>query len=124
MMSKAKTYLLKDSGARREFKTGAVRDIQEGKGRFDLIPPTALKRLAQVFEKGAIKYGDGNYLKGIPLSAFVDSAERHLNQVKQGAVDEDHAAQCAWNMFALMWTEEQIEQGKLPTELDNRKFKI
>lgn len=30
--------MIKDSGARREFGTGAVRDIQEGKGRCDLIP--------------------------------------------------------------------------------------
>ena len=27
-----------DSGTRREFETGAVRDIQEGKGRCDLMP--------------------------------------------------------------------------------------
>lgn len=29
---------IKDSGARQEFATGAVRDIQEGKGRCDLLP--------------------------------------------------------------------------------------
>lgn len=29
---------LKDSGNRREFESGAVRDMQEGKGRMDLIP--------------------------------------------------------------------------------------
>jgi hypothetical protein len=29
---------LKDSGKRREFGTGAVRDINEGKGRCDLLP--------------------------------------------------------------------------------------
>ena len=29
---------IKDSGARREFATGAVRDIAEGKGRCDLLP--------------------------------------------------------------------------------------
>lgn len=29
---------IKDSGNRREFKTGAVRDIQDGKGRCDLMP--------------------------------------------------------------------------------------
>ena len=29
---------IKDSGARREFETGAVRDIQDGKGRCDLMP--------------------------------------------------------------------------------------
>ena len=36
--SEGKTMELKDSGARREFGTGAVRDIQEGKGRCDLMP--------------------------------------------------------------------------------------
>lgn len=30
--------MIKDSGERREFTTGAVRDIQEGKGRCDLLP--------------------------------------------------------------------------------------
>lgn len=30
--------MIKDSGHRREFETGAVRDIQEGKGRCDLLP--------------------------------------------------------------------------------------
>lgn len=29
---------LKDSGNRREFESGAVRDVQEGKGRCDLLP--------------------------------------------------------------------------------------
>ena len=33
-----KTPHIKDSGSRREFGTGAVRDIQEGKGRCDLMP--------------------------------------------------------------------------------------
>lgn len=30
--------MIKDSGSRREFGTGAVRDITEGKGRCDLMP--------------------------------------------------------------------------------------
>lgn len=30
--------MIKDSGTRREFASGAVRDIQEGKGRCDLMP--------------------------------------------------------------------------------------
>ena len=33
-----KAPTIKDSGNRREFETGAVRDIQEGKGRCDLMP--------------------------------------------------------------------------------------
>ena len=35
---KADTPTILDSGERREFDTGAVRDIQEGKGRCDLLP--------------------------------------------------------------------------------------
>ena len=34
-----------DSGERREFETGAVRDIQEGKGRCDLLPLDAVSGL-------------------------------------------------------------------------------
>lgn len=34
----SQTPTIKDSGARTEFVTGAVRDIQEGKGRCDLMP--------------------------------------------------------------------------------------
>lgn len=36
---------IKDSGARREFETGAVRDIQEGKGRCDLMPLDVVARV-------------------------------------------------------------------------------
>jgi hypothetical protein len=36
-LSKSEPHI-KDSGERREFETGAVRDIQEGKGRCDLLP--------------------------------------------------------------------------------------
>ena len=35
---------LLDSGTRREFESGAVRDCAEGKGRCDLLPLDALKR--------------------------------------------------------------------------------
>lgn len=36
--------MIKDSGERREFSTGAVRDIQEGKGRCDLLPLDVVSR--------------------------------------------------------------------------------
>lgn len=38
--------MIKDSGERREFETGAVRDMAEGKGRFDLMP---LSEVADLF---------------------------------------------------------------------------
>lgn len=39
--------MLKDSGNRTEFETGAVRDIQEGKGRCDLLPLEILNNFVQ-----------------------------------------------------------------------------
>lgn len=39
--------MIKDSGERREFETGAVRDMAKGKGRFDLMP---LDVIAQVMK--------------------------------------------------------------------------
>lgn len=46
--------MIKDSGERREFETGAVRDIAEGKGRFDLMP---LSEMASLFGKDHRIYG-------------------------------------------------------------------
>ena len=36
---------IKDSGDRKEFPTGAVRDMHEGKGRCDLLPLNVISRL-------------------------------------------------------------------------------
>lgn len=118
-MSATKFTGVKDSGGRRKFKTGSVRDVREGKGRFDLIPFYPLERLAQHYENGAIKYEDRNWEKGQPISQYLDSALRHLNKLNNGDVDEDHAAATVWNVFAFMWTQEQIRLGKLPGELDD-----
>lgn len=38
-------FEVKDSGERREFQSGAQRDVENGKPRFDLIPVTVLKKL-------------------------------------------------------------------------------
>lgn len=39
--------MIKDSGERREFETGAVRDIQEGKGRPSLMPLMVVARMLE-----------------------------------------------------------------------------
>lgn len=110
---------VKDSGERQEFSTGSKRDTNKGKGRFDLIPPYALKRLAQHFENGAEKYGDRNWEKGQPLARYLDSAIRHAYAFLGGSRDEDHLAAVAWNALAYIETERRIQQGILPEELDN-----
>lgn len=44
-MSKIKTNTLLDSGNRKQFSTGAKRDISDDKGRCDLMPLTVVARL-------------------------------------------------------------------------------
>lgn len=45
--------MIKDSGERRQFDTGAVRDIQEGKGRCDLLP---LDVVSELYHDKVISY--------------------------------------------------------------------
>lgn len=66
--------MIKDSGERTKFETGAVRDMHEGKGRFDLVPMCVLLRLARYYESGCQKYGERNWEKGIPCHSFADGA--------------------------------------------------
>lgn len=103
-----------------EYESGAKRSAQEGKGRFDLIPTSVLFRLAQVYERGAIKHGERNWEEGFPICRAIDSAIRHLLQFKLRMKDEDHAAQSIWNIFAAAHFEEMIEKGFLDSKWDDR----
>ncbi len=110
---------VKNSGKKRDFGTGAVRDNGEGKGRYDLIPEYPISRLALIFERGAKHYGERNWEKGIKLHSFLDSAKRHLSKFSEGYVDEDHLMQAVWNLICLCNTERMIELGFLPKHLDD-----
>lgn len=113
---------LPDSGARSEFATGAVRDASEGKGHFSSLPPHALLRAAQRFEAGALKYDRSNWLKGIPVSRYIDSLERHIQAIKLGDTTEDHQGAIIWNSMCLSETLDLIQCGHLPQELDDREY--
>lgn len=110
---------LKDSGQRTTFETGAIRERAPNKGRFDLLSPLVLKRLALVLEKGCEKYPERNYEKGLPLSRYVDSALRHLMQYVEGQTDENHLDQALYNLYAAVHTDEAITRGILPKTLDD-----
>ena len=149
--------ILQDSGARREFESGAVRDVSEGKGRCDLLPLdvvgsiftlTPLKRdsitcaifeaienfkvtketesllsaivtfceltdisihtmlleTSKHFESGALKYGENNWKKGMPLHCYIDSAVRHFLKHLRGDTDEPHDRAFVWNLLCAVWT--------------------
>ena len=108
---------MKDSGERDIYEGGAQRDKQEGRGRYDLISPIALERLALVYEEGAKGKGERNWEDGVPLSRYINSALRHIQQYLRGMRDEDHITQAAWNLFGLIHTEDQCNYGNLPQGL-------
>lgn len=101
-----KDFVTKDSGKRQKFDSGMVRDTQEGKPRYDLIPTEGLHRLADLYARGAEKYDDNNWQKGQPFSRAYASLFRHVIAWREGDRSEDHLAAVAWNSFALMWYEE------------------
>lgn len=100
-------------------KAGATRSDRTGKGRFDLLPPQALQKVAIHFEEGGLQRGDRNWEKGIPLARFIDSALRHIFKELSGADDENHMEAAAWNILCYIETRERISLGQLPVELDD-----
>ena len=109
----------KDSGTRSNFGTGAVRDGQQGKGRMDLMPVRALIEVSKIMETGARKYAARNWEAGIPLSRFMDSGLRHALKCLRGDRDEPHLAMACWNFLCLLDTQARIEEGLLPTTLND-----
>jgi len=118
------SYKIKDSGKRTEFKTGAVRDIRNEKGRFDLLPPATIRALAIHFEKGCNKYGERNWEKGIPVSKYLDSGIRHAFEVLEGLQDENHLISAIWNLVCAYETILRTQTAELPAELNDLPKKI
>ena len=106
--------MIKDSGDRTKFETGAKRDMHAGKGRMDLLPWYGIMEVSKHCEEGALKYGEHNVDKGIPLHSLLDSASRHLAKYMVGMDDEDHLRAACWN---LLWA---LNQRETHPELDDR----
>ena len=116
---------INDGGDRISYGEGkAIREPSIGKGRYDLISPFGIDRIAKWYELGARKYADRNWEKGMPFSRYVDSAKRHLNKYVMGMEDEDHLAAACWNIIAIMHHQElgELEFDDMPhylTKKDN-----
>ena len=94
----------------------------EEKIRMDLIPPRALRYVADVFTYGAKKYSAHNWEKGLDWSRLYAALQRHLTAFWAGE-DWDveshrhHLAHAACN--CLMLLHEVLERP----ELDDRSYK-
>lgn len=75
--------------------------------RFDLIPTTALAKVARHFGIGARKYAEHNWRKGYEWSKSYAALQRHANQFWAGEdLDEEtgspHMAAVAFHALALL----------------------
>lgn len=110
---------IKDSGERVKHTTGAVRDSAAGRGRYDLISPIMMERLAKHLEAGAQKYEERNWEKGLPLGRMFASLFRHSWQAFTQQTDEDHLAAIICNAMFILHTLEMIARGRLPAALND-----
>jgi hypothetical protein len=113
-------FITKDSGKRQDYKSGMVRDTQEGKPRYDLIIPLGqkdhlLKRWAELMERGMSKYGYRNWEKADSeeeLKRFKASAWRHFVQAMDGETDEDHFAAVLFNLNAICYLNDKLNEKR------------
>lgn len=90
-----------DSGNRREFETGAVRDIQEGKGRCDLLP---LDVVAQFV------YGDGYKLDPV-LEKIIDFQQTGMKKYLYMAIEEFNRRHWNDRFTACLEVSKHFEEG-------------
>ncbi|MDG6938297.1 MAG: hypothetical protein JRN42_07160 [Nitrososphaerota archaeon] len=113
-------FVVKDSGRRREFESGMVRDVEEGKTDFLLVfDGPMLERWAEHLTKGAKKYSPRNWMKAEgeeELRRFRSSAARHFFQWLRGDQDEDHAAAVFFNINGAAYVE-----GRMAFEEDLKR---
>jgi hypothetical protein len=89
------------TGETPEADRNSASHFDEGKPRFDLIPHEAITALADHYRRGAVKYGDRNWLKGMEWMRLFGSLMRHAWRWAGG---EDHDPETgSHHMIAVAW---------------------
>lgn len=91
---------------KQSFPTGAVRDRDDGKTNWSLLPWRELERVVrETYMPGAEHYGDHNWTKGIPSSRCLKSLQRHVLAFSMGDTSEDHLGRAVFNCLAILHNE-------------------
>jgi hypothetical protein len=100
------------------FKEGMKFDSE--KERFDLIPPIPLMELANLYSRGAVKYGDRNWEEGIKWGRIFAAMMRHAwkwwaGEERDQEDGQHHLASVAWCALTL------LEYNRTHPECDDRE---
>lgn len=100
---------------------GQGKKFDHGKARISILQGKAFEQVMKVGEMGAVKYGDHNYRKGMPVTKYINAAFRHvfIEWLFKGIDLDDesglpHLAHGAWNILSAL--EQMIDKP----ELDDR----
>jgi hypothetical protein len=108
------SYVTKDSGERVLFDSGMNRDTDAGKPRYDLCYLPMFKRWADLVARGAVKYGENNWMLAnteAEMNRFKASAFRHFMQwFNNWDTDEDHAAAIFFNVSAVEYMKQKLSK--------------
>lgn len=96
------TKIISGQGKMETTESGAKRESNEGRGRFDLLPYEAIEALAKWYEAGATKYPERNWESGLSVKDCINRMIRHSLKAGNGWIDEDHLAAVMWNAAAAI----------------------
>lgn len=114
----ADTFVVEDSGKRKHFASGMMRDTAEGKTDFEKIyTGPMLERYCVHLTKAEVKYPD--IAPGIPNFSLATGIEeyvrgkkslaRHHYQLQKGMKNEDHAASVWFNVQLMEIAREALD---------------
>jgi len=91
----------------RKFKTGAQRDNNSNKPFVHNFKGYTRLRFGYHMTTGANKYGDQNWIKGMPIESYLESVDRHLAQYLNGDRNEDHLSAILFGIQGCMIEEQK-----------------
>lgn len=91
----------------RVFESGAKRDSNENKPFIHNLKGYTRQRFGYHMTKGALKYGDGNWTKGMPTDQYLESVDRHLASYMEGDRSEDHLSAIIFGVQGCMINEQK-----------------
>lgn len=111
---------MNDSGERTHYANGFMREPDNSKPAFHLLLPKGipyadqmLTRFAEHMRKGAIKYSDRNWERGIgeeELERAKAALLRHVMQYVNGELDEDHASAIWFNVMQIEYITYKLKE--------------